>query len=390
MSKRREREAERVLRLLRRLDLEEVLDDLGLDILWYKGVDAYMDCPDPSHEDQNPSFHVCIEETEDDEGRNLLGWFNCWSHPQPGLSSQNFLDLVARVKYSIWEDEDGEPISPTDEDRMRAASYLRSTYLRGERAVEPNQAADDALRKRERSASSSSDRAPQGLIWPPSVGIMEGPERFRSYLTRRGFPLERAVELGARCVERHGKVEALYHTGPAVLFPIVHGGEVVNWFARAIGRVDKKNKGRYAPGVKLAKAGVMWCPERLDSSLPVVMVEGLFDRERVYRVSCAHGLHVNVVGILGGRLDPAQARRLRGFPEALVLADGDNGGEIMIKSVEEHLGGSVPVRAFRLPQGTDPDDAPEELILKALQGAAGSAPADVEDVRFRFRYRRRR
>lgn len=377
------RDLERVRRLLRRLDLEEVLEDLGLEVLWYAGAEAYLDCPDPGHEDRNPSFHICLEEVEDGEGNNRLGWFNCWSHPEPGLYSKNFLDLVARVRGDIWGDgPDGEPRYPTEADRMRAAAYLRATYLRG--GADPDRLASAAVRRRRRRRETSVDRG--ALVYPPSSALADADPLFTEYLEARGVSAERAAELGVRAVVEAGDVKSLAATAPAVLFPILFNGEVVNWYARALADVAKKDKGRYAPGVPLANAGVLYAPESLDPRSRVVVVEGIFDRERVARDAARLGLLAapgNVVAVLGGVIVDAQARRLRPFPEVVVLADGDVGGKALAASVVVHLGARVTVRY--LPPGTDPDDVPEAALVEAL----GVEEASDAGPTFRYRYRSR-
>lgn len=381
------RELERVRRLLRRLDLEEVLEDLGLDVHWYKGSEAYLDCPCPDHSDQNPSFHVCLDELEDGDGENRFGWFNCWSHPEPGLYSKNFLDLVARIRGDIWgEDEDGEWRYPTDEDRMRAAKYLRDEYLRGVNA-EPDQLAVDAVRRRRRRKTLAEEERGT-LVWPESLPVGDADPVFAEYLEARDYPLERAAELGVRAVEDAGTIKSLRFTVPAVLFPILVNGEAVNWYARAIADTDKKDKGRYAPGVPLANDGVLFAPEPLDARSRLVAVEGIFDRERVYRV--ARRLELlrapgNVAAVLGGRIVPAQARKLRTFPEIVALVDGDEGGRIFSESVEAQLSRFTRVTVRKLPPDTDPDDAPEEAVVEALR--SGGATVDDGPL-FRYRYRR--
>lgn len=368
-AKRRARDRERAQRLLRRLDLEEVLEFLGLEVLYYKGADAYTECPDPSHDDENPSFHVCVEDVVDRDGEDRLGAFNCWSHPgEEGLAGSNFLDLVARILFEIWgEDEDG-PRFPRDADRDRAAAWLRRNFLEGEVDFE-------ALRKTTRRRRRRDDRGSRALVFPPSRPIAEADPRFQVYLERRGISLERATELGVVGVERTGRElrGMLGETVPAVLFPIRWDGAVVNWFARSISRhCPKKAKGRYAP-VKLAKAGVLWAPDELDPAEPVVLVEGIFDAERVRRLlRGGRGAfpYRNVAAVLGGRITPEQARRLKTHPVVVHLADGDDGGRTLAESVEEHLGEYTTIVVRELPPGTDPDDAPEEAVVGALRPAA--------------------
>jgi hypothetical protein len=370
MSKRRDRELERTQRLLRRVDLEEVLDELGLDVLYFRGSDAYCECPDPEHDDENPSFHVCVEDVEDRRGRARLGAYNCWSHPGDGLRGLNFLDLLARVLFEIWgDDAEGFPRYPREEDRDRAAAWLRRTYL------EREDASEELERLRTAAAGRRRRRREEGeLVFPPSRPIDEADPRFQIYLEGRAIPLERARELGAVAVEIAGSAlsRTLGETVPAVLFPIRQEGEVVNWFARGVSpKCPKKAKGRYAPKILLAKKGVLWLPDELDLERPLVLVEGIFDAERVRRIVLERrpeGLVPGNVGaVLGGRMTPEQARRLRGFPLVIHLADGDDGGLTLGESIAEELEPFVRVVSRQLPEGTDPGDAPVDAVLAALE-----------------------
>lgn len=360
-SRRRDRELERAQRLLRRVDLEEVLDALGVDVLHHVGSDAYSECPDPGHDDANPSFHVCVEDVVGRDGRDRLGAFNCWSHPGEGLSGANFLDLAARILRELW----GEDF-PRDDDRDAAATWIRRNFLSGD--------AVDLERLKARAVRVRRDlRERRELSFPPSRPIADADPRFRLYLERRGITPERAAELDVRAVPTTGRDlrSVLGDTVPAVLFPILREGEPVNWYARAISRFAPKSaKGRYAP-VRLGRAGVVWSPDVRDPAAPLVLVEGIFDAERVRRVLLANpGLVApasNVAAVLGGRVSPEQARTLRGHPVVIHLADGDAGGVTLSGSVEAQFRDHAVVRVRRLPDGTDPADAPEDAVLAALR-----------------------
>lgn len=381
-SKRRARDLERAQRLLRRVDVEEVLEGLGLDVLYYKGADAYTECPDPGHVDENPSFHVCVEDVVDRGGDDRLGAFNCWSHSDEGLAGANFLDLVARVLGEIWgEDADGDPRFPREDDRDRAATWIRRNFLDGD--VDFERLRSSTRRRRRRK-----DRGSRSLVFPPTTPIADADPRFQIYLERRGITPTRAAELEVAAVARTGRdlSRMLEETVPAVLFPIRVDGKVVNWFARSISpRCPKGAKGRYAP-VKLAKAGVLWAPDVVDPTYPIALVEGVFDAERVRRLLLVRtdlGMPAsNVIAVLGGTISVEQARRLKCHPVIIHVADGDKGGKTLSKSVEDELGEYTTVVVRRLPDGTDPDDAPEEAVVEALR--------PVEPVRRRIERRIRR
>lgn len=375
------RDVERAQRLLRRLDLEEVLADLGLDYAGRAGADAYFCCPDPGHVEANPSFHVCVEDLTDEEGRSRLGWFHCWSHPGGPLKGLNFLDLVARVRGDLWDR------GPREEERVEAAAWLRAEFLRGNNGSD-DAALEGALRRRARAAEVP-ERAE--LVWPPNRPVAAARPEFRAYLERREITAERAAELDLRAVPAAGDVACLSKTVPGILFPIREEGAVVNWYVRSIFKVPSKVKGRYCPGLPFVKdAGVLWTTGELDFSRPAALVEGIYDAERVRAVllrnpGASQVPPWNVVAVLGGRVYPKQARRLRGIPYVMHLADGDEGGRSLWATVEEHLAAWTRAEFRPLPDGTDPGDAPEAALLEALR-----PPEERRRLAVRFRVSTRR
>lgn len=364
--RRRRREVERAQALLRRLDLEEVLEELGMDTEDFVGNDAYFPCPDPDHEDGKPSFHVCVDDVEDGKGGSKLGIFHCWSHPDPGLSGRNFLDLVARVLFEIWGDA-----FPKEEDRTRAEAWLRETFL-GEDEDRFARRRERAVRRRWRAMK----EVRREVVLPPSRPVAEADPRFLDYLVRREVTPERAAELDVRAVSTPGYdlKFVLGDTCPAVLFPIYAEGKLVNWFARGISKyLISEDKGRYAP-VPLANAGVLWLPGPVDFSKPVVLTEGIFDVERARAILLRRqaagdllGHHPgNFAAVLGAYLSEKQARRLWAFPLIMHLGDGDEGGKTLGKSIRRGLESHVRVVSRLLPDGFDPGDAAEDDVVRAL------------------------
>jgi hypothetical protein len=373
-----QRDIQRTQRLLRRLDLEEVLADLGMVIAYRNGSDAYLECPDPEHRESNPSFHVCVEDVTDGEGRARLGWFNCWSHPGGPLKGLDFADLVARCRGEVWDR------GPREEERAAALAWLRAEYVREDGSGEA--ALEEALSRR-----AAAVRPPdwRELTWPPNRPVAGARPEFLAYLERRGISADRAAELDLRAVSAAGDVACLARTVPGILFPIREGGRAVNWYVRSIFKVPSKLKGRYCPGLPFVKdAGVLWAPDGIDASRPAALVEGIFDAERVRALLLREpGVSPvspgNVVAVLGGRIYPKQARRLRGVPVVIHVADGDEGGKTLWSTIEEHLSPWARVEFRPLPAGTDPGDAPEGALLEALR-----PPEERKRLAVRFRSRR--
>lgn len=326
-----------------------------MQVTHYNSDDAYARCPNPDHDDGNPSFHVAISGPR-------RGSYNCWGCE---LGGRNFTDLVAVLLSSAW----GRP--PTKQERLDAVEWLKdaSGTTRGAGAI-----AEDSVRRRIR-LSGKADPIKHGLIWPPTLPIAG--TVVEPYLAGRGISLERAEQIGARAVLDSGELErCLGKTIPGVLIPIRWGGEDVSWYVRAVGDVLRGCKGRYPPGVPLS--GVFWTESEPVRGSPVALVEGIFDAERVSRIIRERALEWhpgNVLALLGGNLTSRHVRELRRFSHVHVLADGDAAGVKIAKAVSKKFGSSSSFDA--MPTGSDPGDAPEDLIATALISARRRAANHV-------------
>lgn len=376
----RKRDLVRVQRLLRRVDMEEVLEDLGIEVLWVNGCDAYCECPDPDHYDENPSFHVCIHDVEDKYGNSKLGRFNCWSHPdKDSMRGFNFLDLVAKIRFDMWGYREDEKLNwPNDQQRSDASSWLRKEYLKGG-SEESTIRIERTMKKRVKAVQDWRE-----LLLPPIHEIKDSDDEFIEYLEKREITLERAIELRIKSVRSPGDQlrSVLRRTLPGVLFPIVWEGKDVNWYVRGINkRLASNVKGRYCPGLPLGKnAGILWAPNGIEPKTPSILVEGIFDAERVRGIILSNNLKFNVVAVLGGRLYSEQAKHLRTSEYVIHLADGDDGGVTLSESIKDKLAKFTKVLIRPLPDGEDPGDAEEDLILELL-----GKPIAVPKVRIRFK-----
>jgi hypothetical protein len=376
----RKRDLLRVQRLLRRVDMEEVLEDLGIEVMWVNGCDAYCMCPDPDHYDENPSFHICIQDVEDKYGNSKLGWWNCWSHPdENSMRGFNFMDLVAKIRFDLWGYREDEKLNwPTEKQRSSAASWLRKEYLKG--------GSEESIVRVERSMKTriKAIKDWRELLLPPVHNIQDSDDEYIEYLERREITLERAIELRVKSVRSPGDQlrSVLRRTIPGVLFPIVWDGKDVNWYVRGINkRLASNAKGRYCPGLPLGKgAGILWAPDGIEPKTPVILVEGIFDAERVRGIVIRNELNFNIVAVLGGRLYSEQAKHLRTAEYVIHLADGDAGGKTLSESIKDKLGKFTKVLIRPLPDGEDPGDAEEDLILELLD-----KPVAVPKVRVRFK-----
>lgn len=338
-------------KLLRYVDVEDILEVLGIDVEYVRDGDAYFACPDPNHVDGSPSAHVHIE----DDRR--LGWVNCWSHPDRSMSTKDFFVFCTRVRQDMW-------------DRWPRPREVRATV---DWLVEQFDLENDdefrmmRIRSRERETSVREPEEPAELLIPELSPL---DQECRQYLSRRHIDGPRADLLGCRLVCSAGDLHCIRDTVPGVWFPIRHRGKVVNWFLRSLRDVPSRHKGRYAPRAALHKAGVVWSAVEPLRMKPICLVEGIFDAERVSELLRRNKTNIppeNVFAALGGKLTDQQAATLRSLMPStcVVLCDGDEAGLGFGESVTSRLN-RVTVR--QAPPGTDPGDCPEDILLGMIRG----------------------
>jgi 5S rRNA maturation endonuclease (ribonuclease M5) len=97
---------------------------------------------------------------------------------------------------------------------------------------------------------------------------------------------------------------------------------------------------------------------------PIVLVEGMLD----VLMSWQHGI-CQPLGIFGSRLTRERARKLEvlvGRRTILTLFDPDKAGSDARKSVDEHLGGTIPVFHRECPEEKDPGDLDKSELESIL------------------------
>ena len=344
-------EIARSQRLLRQLDMEALIEDLGIIIDYQMGYDIYAHCPDPNHIDRNPSFHICCADEEDAAGENLLGYYNCWSHPDNTMSSRNFLNLVAKILYNKWDR------IPNARDLKKASTWIRQKYNISAKKVD-----DLPVIKLPRPKKIEYPM----LDFPKSIPIRLAQSKFRRYLEKRHISLKRANELDVGAVENPGDTfyGCLRETVPGIIFPIRWRGKIANWFVRSILRVQSRYKARYAPKMPLGKhEGILWAPDGCYPHSSKILVEGILDAERVRQIVKDNGFRFEVNAVLGGQLHEKQALNLFMSKSLIHLADGDHGGLALSKSILQKLPNTDIVM---LPDGMDPNDVDEKFIFDVL------------------------
>lgn len=352
------RDIDRIQKLLRKIDLEEVLEDLGLEVIYNDGYNINLTCPDPNHDDNNPSFNVCINDTEDSKSK--LGWFNCWSHPliddENYMRGLNFVDLISRIRFDIWDRWINE------DERNLSKKWLRENYLK---IKDSRTIIKESIEKRKKYKNVVNNKNSR-LLFPPSIEIEKSRDEFKNYIKKRGITLNRAKKLNMKAVTSPGQLYGtLRNTLPGVLFPIKWNNNIVSWYIRSIYKVQPKYKGRNCPGFELSNSGILWSPDGINEK-PTIIVEGIIDAERIRSICVKYGFKFNVISTLGCNMSYKQSISLRKIKNILHLADGDHAGIKLSKTIEKYLGNFSRIKIKNMPNGFDPGDVDEKYIVNIL------------------------
>ncbi len=252
-------------------------------------------------------------------------------------------DVAAKVGITIPDRPSGgpDPLEPLHEALTVAAEW----YAR--RLREGNDAAE-ARSYLERRGFPLEELLPLGLGYAPKG------DEFTAAMRRLGFTDERLLEAGLLTQREDGSLRPRFWG--RLLFPI-HDlrGRVVGFGGRVLGEGEPKylnsgdssvfHKGRLLYNLHQAKQAIR-------QTEFAVVVEGYFDALRLVQVGVE-----NVVAPLGTGLTPDQATLLRRFTEQVVLLyDGDPPGmRASFRAADELLRAGLRVSVATLPPGDDPD-----------------------------------
>lgn len=185
-----------------------------------------------------------------------------------------------------------------------------------------------------------------------------------SYLERRGVSLRTARDFRIGYCD-----EGIY--GGYVILPAVENGEVVTFTARATGDWEPKylnppivEKGRHIYGFDL-----------IAGQADAVVVEGPTDVLGMYKKG------YRTCAFLGKTATHRQIEKVRstGVKSLTILFDGGTSAEAL--KTAKAAADLMPVKIATLPGTFDPDDAPAEIVAKALADAREPSARDFRATR---------
>lgn len=298
-------------------DPEEILTGLGLDVKRQRR-ELFALCPNPTHPDRHVGSWSMRCEPGDD--MNSLSYCHAcgWSGDVfsvvmlvRGCSFTEAVDYVKGVLTDLPDDEQPADIVYADEVYDREfAPWL-----------------------------------PQQIKRPDEVGpVVEGTACWE-YLTNRDFGKDEILYYGLGDMKEELRL----------FVPIMFGGKLIGYVARTY--VDHPKKVKFPAGGASGTWGMIGL-DRADRSVRMVsLADGWADAFRLRQAG-----RPNPIAVCGSTLTAEQAWALAWAEQVDVWADGDLGGERLVKDVVGWLGLGRQVRVAMMAPGTDPADKTAELI----------------------------
>lgn len=340
-----------------------LIEDYGLDILSVLnntfGIegeividDLRILCPNPKHDDSDPSCYVNLKQHSTHKGRVIdAGFFHCFScHAKGDIVSLGALALNLR------KSEIRKLLEPGNTDAQIAVLQSR---LRG--FLTPS--------------ASSQSPAEFDRIWKEREWLEKDARKLDSYedgpqtyLLKRGFKPKTIKRWGVRYVPA-AKINTKRGTAiirASVAIPIRDlNGTVIAWCYR---RTDEspgwqpKYLYTYRSPRGLVWIGIDHCHERRH----IVLGEGALDAMWIDQSG------IPAIAIGGSGVDIARARTLTRFDSVTLFMDRDEAGQWAAQRIGEVLWEKMPVYVARYKrrwEGTDPQQLTPEQVRYAVENA---------------------
>jgi len=330
--------------LKKNLELEDLLEDLGVDGIDNRGDEIKCLCP--FHDDTNPSFS--INNTYDGD---KWGLYSCWiCKEDPTIRGVGNVVILVQQMMNIPTYKEAfnwllnylggfnneELMSITLENRLR--SFVRREVKKVERVENASK------------------------IYSSMKPVMPDTKHW-DFLLGRGVSERQIMTRGARM--GRGRYE-----GRAV-FPIFNvKNEVVSFSARSIG--NKTPKVLHTKG-KGTLAGTLFGIERVDYNHDwCYLLEGPFDVMTAERALETLGLNSgNVLGTNGPVLLEGQAKLLKQFENIVLVPDMKGKAKSIVPSSKRLLSGKK-LYIVEVPRGKDPDDLGTIGLSKLIGNPRGA------------------
>lgn len=305
------------------LDVEDLLDELGIQNIRESGGEIWASCP--FHDDSGRHWSVNI-----DGDSNWWGVHSCFVCRESGRKAGNLVTLVRDLKNIFYDD---------------ALSYLESFsgISCDEKSLQEMSISRRVVCREKKLFKNSKDEDPDFLY--SSMKNLEPNSKGWNYLINRGVTPAQIQSRGTKLGK--GGYKGCYRN--RVVFPIIMGGVVVNFYARSFN--GHGNKGLYARK-KGSISTSMFGFDKVDKLKNTCYVgEGAFDVLTMERLLG----HSNIVGTGGSILYEEQVRFLNYFDTIIVVPDMKGKAASILPSCLKLLR-RKKIKVSEPPKGYDIDD----------------------------------
>ena len=308
------------------LEIEELLDELGIKNISIQGSEIYASCP--FHNDSKTHWSINVDSDSD-----RWGLHSCFVCRESGERSSGNVVMLTRDLLQL--------------------SYLEAlAWLEEFAGVDSSEEAllDLTVKRRLRGASGAG-RGNKGEEDPAALYSrmrpLEADSEGWKYLTGRGVSPEQIAARGVR------KGRDRYQG--RVVFPIYSGLSVANFYARSIGK--REPKGLYAKK-KGTISTTLWGLEKANRLFDLCyLVEGIFDGLTGQRLLESRNVPEsgNIFAVDGPIIHQAQARLLSPSETIVVVPDMKGKARSIVPTAKEYLQ-NHKLLIVEPPRGMDLDD----------------------------------
>ena len=309
------------------IDYRQVLEQLGIQYS-EKGNSYVALCPNPTHDDNNPSWHM---------DKNTSQHY-CFSCGFKGNIYTLVYDLTGKGLHKFLGIERNNTYS------------LNNIYYRSSSRFHGN-TKDEYKPKRQHKVKK---KLPDLTIEGNQFDVFSNPE-VKAYAEKIGMSKEYADYFNITYVKFAivNDISTFYNR---LLFPVVENGKTVSVEGRAYTEKEK-------PKVLYPKGGTsntLWNIDNLDPDQPVIVCEGIKDTVKIWQHYSR-----NVTSTFGSMITNRQKKLLRKYPHIILFPDHDSAGYKMIDDFDEFYPHEFQV-ALPPEEGQDPNDLTPEELKKVL------------------------
>jgi len=299
---------------LAKFDVLKTLDVLGVKYKIRPGMDVWMNCPHPQHEEKSPSCHISANIYS-----NMYGIWHCFGCRRSGTIK----DIISY--------RDGTYVENTPVEIAKN----QNAVVKKINLVSPTLPKEFETWNNERK-------------WKP---------QYLKYLYGRDITWEQILLHGI------GYCDSGRYAN-RVIIPVKLHGQLQTWIGRTV--INSYLRVTSCMGGKPGLFGSEIASPKLG---PAILCEGWASALAVERLG-----FFNVMSLQTTAIHPEQFEFLKTFRRIVLIPDGDNGGRRLAESMEIYAR-NIDIMVASLPEGLDPADTPPGILKRRIYDAKQWRPS---------------